>query len=286
MQLLLQELRLLLGGDVWFENGKASQPQSRIGSKLLLLPLVIPGPSPVVCCSVPSRVPIGCCSVAAMMLSSGMLEALLAVTLGAGCNARLYDQLVTYSQPSVASSPAPRLSLQEEGEWLCGLAVLGALLNASDDAKTRLHEHIGVDKFAGLLLPLHTLPGSTKALPRLCLSACLGGAPLHPPSRPFLCCSRADQTLTAPTSSYPHSLLAVSSHRLLGALLADRESLEGLGPLLAELDEGKSLLIHICNFHVLSHLLLIYICKLHWTCTKTRSRCWLLSIVYTRALRR
>ena len=27
---------------------------------------------------------------------------------------------------------------------------------------------------------------------------------------------------------------------------------------------GKLLLIHICNFHVLSHLLLIYICKLHW----------------------
>ena len=28
--------------------------------------------------------------------------------------------------------------------------------------------------------------------------------------------------------------------------------------------EGISLLICICNFHVLSHLLLIYICKLHW----------------------
>ena len=26
---------------------------------------------------------------------------------------------------------------------------------------------------------------------------------------------------------------------------------------------GKSLMIDICNFHVLSHLLLIYICKLH-----------------------
>ena len=23
-------------------------------------------------------------------------------------------------------------------------------------------------------------------------------------------------------------------------------------------------MIYICNFHVLSHLLLIYICKLHW----------------------
>ena len=29
-------------------------------------------------------------------------------------------------------------------------------------------------------------------------------------------------------------------------------------------DEGKSLLIYICNFHVLSDFLLIYICKLHW----------------------
>ena len=29
-------------------------------------------------------------------------------------------------------------------------------------------------------------------------------------------------------------------------------------------DEGNSLLIYICNFHVLNHLLLNYICKLHW----------------------
>ena len=28
--------------------------------------------------------------------------------------------------------------------------------------------------------------------------------------------------------------------------------------------EGESLLIYICNFHDLSHLLLIYMCKLHW----------------------
>ena len=27
---------------------------------------------------------------------------------------------------------------------------------------------------------------------------------------------------------------------------------------------GESFMIYICNFHVLSHLLLIYICKLHW----------------------
>ena len=27
---------------------------------------------------------------------------------------------------------------------------------------------------------------------------------------------------------------------------------------------GESLLIYICNFHVLNDLLLIYICKLHW----------------------
>ena len=27
---------------------------------------------------------------------------------------------------------------------------------------------------------------------------------------------------------------------------------------------GESLLIYICNFHVLSHFFLIYTCKLHW----------------------
>ena len=31
---------------------------------------------------------------------------------------------------------------------------------------------------------------------------------------------------------------------------------------------GKFLLIYICNFHVLSHLLLIYICKLYWNPNK------------------
>jgi hypothetical protein len=30
------------------------------------------------------------------------------------------------------------------------------------------------------------------------------------------------------------------------------------------MEPGKSLLIYICNFHVLSRLLFIYICKLHW----------------------
>jgi hypothetical protein len=30
---------------------------------------------------------------------------------------------------------------------------------------------------------------------------------------------------------------------------------------------GKFLLSYICNFHVLSNLLLIYICKLHWIIT-------------------
>ena len=29
---------------------------------------------------------------------------------------------------------------------------------------------------------------------------------------------------------------------------------------------GNLLLIYVWNFHVLSHLLLIYICKLHWNC--------------------
>ena len=32
----------------------------------------------------------------------------------------------------------------------------------------------------------------------------------------------------------------------------------------ARAENGKFLLIYIYNFHVLSHLLLIYICKLHW----------------------
>ena len=35
------------------------------------------------------------------------------------------------------------------------------------------------------------------------------------------------------------------------------------------LDQGKSLLIYIWNFHVLSNLLLIYICKLHWNINMT-----------------
>ena len=32
----------------------------------------------------------------------------------------------------------------------------------------------------------------------------------------------------------------------------------------AHVQSGESLMIYIWNFHVLSHLLLIYICKLHW----------------------
>ena len=31
-------------------------------------------------------------------------------------------------------------------------------------------------------------------------------------------------------------------------------------------------MIYICNFHVLSHLLLIYICKLHWRREKNEDR--------------
>jgi hypothetical protein len=34
--------------------------------------------------------------------------------------------------------------------------------------------------------------------------------------------------------------------------------------LMGELTKVKLLLIYKCNFHVLNHLLLIYICKLHW----------------------
>jgi hypothetical protein len=34
---------------------------------------------------------------------------------------------------------------------------------------------------------------------------------------------------------------------------------------------GNFLLIYICNFHVLSHLLFIYICKLHWNQVRKQS---------------
>jgi hypothetical protein len=37
---------------------------------------------------------------------------------------------------------------------------------------------------------------------------------------------------------------------------------------------GKFLLIYICNFHVLSHLLLIFICKLHWNCLGLGFETW------------
>ena len=36
---------------------------------------------------------------------------------------------------------------------------------------------------------------------------------------------------------------------------------------------GKLLLIYICNFHVLSHFLLIFICKLHWN--MLQQACWI-----------
>jgi hypothetical protein len=36
--------------------------------------------------------------------------------------------------------------------------------------------------------------------------------------------------------------------------------------------KGKFLLIYIFNFHVLSNLLLIYICKLHWNKCLRRQR--------------
>jgi Calcium-activated chloride channel len=39
-----------------------------------------------------------------------------------------------------------------------------------------------------------------------------------------------------------------------------------------EIPPGKFLLICICNFHVLSHLLLIYVCKLHWNLNRSTDR--------------
>ena len=43
----------------------------------------------------------------------------------------------------------------------------------------------------------------------------------------------------------------------------DRLSLEKMRSI-SGAQSGISLLIYMCNFHVLSHLLFIYICKLHW----------------------
>ena len=40
----------------------------------------------------------------------------------------------------------------------------------------------------------------------------------------------------------------------------------------SEFIEGNFLLIYICNFHVLSNLLLIYIYKLHWNLSLPRTR--------------
>jgi hypothetical protein len=36
--------------------------------------------------------------------------------------------------------------------------------------------------------------------------------------------------------------------------------------------DGKLLMIYIYNFHVLSHLLLIYMCKLHWNLNRNQGR--------------
>ena len=51
-------------------------------------------------------------------------------------------------------------------------------------------------------------------------------------------------------------------HRMAGhvtqALVRSTKSISGLA------FQGNFLLIYLCNFHVLSHLPLIYICKLHW----------------------
>ena len=41
--------------------------------------------------------------------------------------------------------------------------------------------------------------------------------------------------------------------------------------------EGNFLLIYICNFHVLNHLLLIFICKLHWKVLMTMDKSMLMS---------
>ena len=57
----------------------------------------------------------------------------------------------------------------------------------------------------------------------------------------------------------------VNLRELITILRKKREVLEFDEDYVADkIVQGKSLLIYICNFHVLSNLLLIYICKLHW----------------------
>jgi hypothetical protein len=65
---------------------------------------------------------------------------------------------------------------------------------------------------------------------------------------------RVDESDSASSSSW-QSLL-----RLVSVDSFDRRWLRKSLVFLA----GESLLIYICNFHVLSHLLLNYMCKLHW----------------------
>ena len=57
----------------------------------------------------------------------------------------------------------------------------------------------------------------------------------------------------------PLELGLLDSHRFFVILMMGRKCLR-----LGCFTLGKFLLIYIYNFHVLSNLLLIYICKLHW----------------------
>ena len=62
-----------------------------------------------------------------------------------------------------------------------------------------------------------------------------------------------------PIEKWLNSLLCLdivtNSTRIVSSIPAPKD---------CELYHGKLLLICICNFHVLSHLLIVYICKLHW----------------------
>ena len=77
-------------------------------------------------------------------------------------------------------------------------------------------------------------------------------------------CSEPYGTTPSGNLSVPEEVNSLLIHICNSHVLSD---LHMLTPLESQYDvrmSGKLLLMYICNFHVLSHLLLIYICKLHW----------------------
>ena len=70
-------------------------------------------------------------------------------------------------------------------------------------------------------------------------------------------CNIAVKFSTVPGISFP----TASAFHLLSSRAHTRVTIAQEGSIV-----GNFPLIHICNFHVLNHLLLIYLCKLHWMC--------------------